>query len=72
MNQTFVLPGESAEKNGGVVALELGEGPLYGLVEVLNFALLDAGFLGDTIRNKQIMPSDATHSGGYVGLGIKF
>jgi hypothetical protein len=33
---------------------------------------LDAGFLGDTIRNKQLMPSDATHSGGYVGLGIKF
>ncbi len=33
---------------------------------------LDAGFLGDTIRNKNIMPSDATHAGGYVGLGIKF
>jgi hypothetical protein len=33
---------------------------------------LDAGFLGDTIRNKQLAPSDASHSGGYVGLGIKF
>jgi hypothetical protein len=33
---------------------------------------LDAGFMGDTIRNKNIMPSDATHAGGYVGLGIKF
>jgi hypothetical protein len=33
---------------------------------------LDAGFLGDTIRNKNLMPSDATHAGGYVGLGIKF
>ena len=33
---------------------------------------LDAGYLGDTIRNKNIMPSDATHGGGYVGLGIHF
>jgi hypothetical protein len=33
---------------------------------------LDAGFLGDTIRGKQLSPSDATHAGGYVGLGIKF
>jgi hypothetical protein len=33
---------------------------------------LDAGFLGDTIRGKQLSPSDATHASGYVGLGIKF
>jgi hypothetical protein len=33
---------------------------------------LDAGFLGDTIRGKNLSPSDATHAGGYVGLGIKF
>ena len=33
---------------------------------------LDAGFLGDTIRNKNLAPSDATHAGGYVGLGLKF
>ncbi|MEA2719758.1 MAG: hypothetical protein QOJ39_1622 [Candidatus Eremiobacteraeota bacterium] len=33
---------------------------------------LDAGFLGDTIRGKNISPGDATHAGGYVGLGIKF
>jgi hypothetical protein len=33
---------------------------------------LDAGFLGDTIRGKQLSPSDASHAGGYVGLGIKF
>ena len=33
---------------------------------------LDAGFLGDTIRGKNISPSDATHAGGYIGLGIKF
>jgi hypothetical protein len=33
---------------------------------------LDAGFLGDTIRGKNLSPSDASHSGGYVGLGLKF
>ena len=33
---------------------------------------LDAGFLGDTIRGKNLSPSDATHAGGYIGLGIKF
>jgi hypothetical protein len=33
---------------------------------------LDAGFLGDSIRGKSISPSDATHAGGYLGLGIKF
>jgi hypothetical protein len=33
---------------------------------------LDGGFLGDTIRGKNISPSDATHAGGYIGLGIKF
>ena len=33
---------------------------------------LDAGFLGDTIRGKALSPSDASHAGGYVGLGIKF
>jgi len=34
---------------------------------------LDAGFLGDTIRGAStVSPSDASHAGGYVGLGIKF
>ena len=33
---------------------------------------LDGGFLGDTIRGKNISPSDATHAGGYLGLGLKF
>lgn len=33
---------------------------------------LDAGFLGDTIRGQNLSPSDATHNGGYLGLGIKF
>jgi hypothetical protein len=33
---------------------------------------LDAGFLGDTIRGKNLAPSDVSHAGGYVGLGIKF
>jgi hypothetical protein len=33
---------------------------------------LDAGFLGDSINNKQLMPVSAAHSGGYAGLGIHF
>jgi hypothetical protein len=33
---------------------------------------LDAGFLGDTIRGKNIAPSDATHAGGYLGLGLRY
>jgi hypothetical protein len=33
---------------------------------------LDAGWLGDTIRGKNLSPADASHSGGYVGLGLKF
>jgi hypothetical protein len=33
---------------------------------------LDAGFLGDSIRGGNLSPSDATHAGGYVGLGFKF
>ncbi len=33
---------------------------------------LDLGFIGDRGRNKTNAPSDYTHNGGYVGLGIKF
>jgi hypothetical protein len=33
---------------------------------------LDAGFLGDTIRGKNLSPSDASHASGYLGLGLKF
>jgi len=33
---------------------------------------LDAGFLGDAIRGKNPAPSDASHAGGHIGLGIKF
>ena len=32
---------------------------------------LDAGVLGDTIRGTRNAPSDASHVGSYVGLGIK-
>jgi hypothetical protein len=33
---------------------------------------LDGGFLGDTIRGKNLSPSDGSHAGGYIGLGIRF
>ncbi|GAC1407633.1 MAG: hypothetical protein NVSMB64_14740 [Candidatus Velthaea sp.] len=33
---------------------------------------LDFGFLGDSIRGKNLSPSDASHAGAYLGLGLKF
>ncbi|HEY4441150.1 MAG TPA: copper amine oxidase N-terminal domain-containing protein [Candidatus Elarobacter sp.] len=33
---------------------------------------LDGGWLGDTIRGKNLSPSDASHTAGYLGLGLKF
>lgn len=33
---------------------------------------IDLGFLGDRGTNKTNAPSDYTHNGGYVGLGLKF
>ncbi|MDQ2873219.1 MAG: copper amine oxidase N-terminal domain-containing protein [Candidatus Eremiobacteraeota bacterium] len=42
--------------------LVLGNSPVF----------LDFGFLGDRGNNKSNAPSDFTHTGPYVGLGIKF
>jgi hypothetical protein len=33
---------------------------------------LDGGYLGDSVRGKNLSPSDATHNGAYLGLGLKF
>ena len=33
---------------------------------------LDGGYLGDSLRNKSLAPSDSSHGGAYLGLGIKF
>jgi hypothetical protein len=33
---------------------------------------VDAGVLGDAVRNKSNAPADATHNGAYLGLGLKF
>ncbi len=33
---------------------------------------LDLGFLGDRLQNKNLAPSDGSHSGAYLGLGLKF
>jgi hypothetical protein len=44
-----------------------------GTVSLGNTGLfIDLGFLGDSIRGKNLSPSDANHSGGYAGLGLKF
>ncbi|MDQ2681211.1 MAG: copper amine oxidase N-terminal domain-containing protein [Candidatus Eremiobacteraeota bacterium] len=42
--------------------LSLGKSPFF----------IDGGFLGDKGTNKTNAPSDFTHSGGYLGLGIHF
>ena len=33
---------------------------------------LDGGYLGDSLRAKSLAPSDSTHGGAYLGLGLKF
>ena len=33
---------------------------------------LDGGYLGDSVRGKTLSPSDASHTGAYLGLGLKF
>jgi hypothetical protein len=33
---------------------------------------LDGGFLGDSLRGKSLSPTDASHDGAYLGLGLKF
>jgi hypothetical protein len=44
-----------------------------GTVSLGNTGLfLDLGFLGDSIRGKNLSPADSQHSGGYAGLGLKF
>jgi hypothetical protein len=45
VNETFVLPSEAAEKNGGPVTLGFRKGVLNGLVKLLGRALRDPGFL---------------------------
>jgi hypothetical protein len=33
---------------------------------------LDGGYMGDSDRGKSLSPGDNTHSGAYIGLGLKF
>jgi hypothetical protein len=47
-------------------------GGTYGIGAQSTGLFLDFGFLGDTIRGKNLSPSDASHAGAYLGLGLKF
>ena len=49
----------------GVSVLLTGASSEFGL-------FLDGGYLGDSIRGKSLSPSDASHNGAYLGLGLKF
>jgi hypothetical protein len=33
---------------------------------------IDGGFLGDSLRSQSLAPSDSSHSGAYLGLGLHF
>jgi hypothetical protein len=46
-------------------SLSLSKAPGFGV-------FLEGGYLGDSLRVKSLGPSDATLSGPYVGLGLKF
>jgi hypothetical protein len=44
-----------------------------GTVSLGNTGLfLDLGYMGDTVRSKNLSPADSTISAGYAGLGLKF
>jgi hypothetical protein len=48
-------------------------GATYTVGSFTGFGLfLDGGFMGDSLRGKTLAPSDASHSGAYLGLGLKF
>jgi hypothetical protein len=49
----------------GATILLTGKSSPFGL-------FFDGGFLGDSIRGKSLSPGDASHNGGYAGLGLKF
>ncbi len=44
MHELLVLPGQPAEKEGGLSALVLREVPLFGTFEVMNLAFGHTGF----------------------------
>jgi hypothetical protein len=45
-------------------SLSLSKAPGFGV-------FLEGGYLGDSLRVKSLGPSDASHAGPYVGLGVK-
>ena len=49
----------------GVSVLLTGVSDPFGL-------FLDGGYLGDSIHTKSLAPADASHTGAYLGLGLKF
>ena len=51
-----------------ILKYQIGANYLFGNSPIF----LDLGFAGDNMQNKQNAPSNATHNGFYLGLGIKF
>ena len=52
--------------------LRTGHAPDIFYMEPDSPEFFDGGYLGDSIRGKSLSPSDASHNGAYLGLGLKF
>ena len=66
---TDVCPTGPFDLSYNVLKYQIGGALAFGRSSPI---FVDFGFLGDTGKNKQNAPSDYSHAGPYVGLGIKF
>lgn len=83
LDQTFSLygsawyyPSVSANVAAGSLSYRILKYQVGGTLTLMKSSsaglFLEGGWLGDSLRVKSLGPSDATHNGAYVGLGVKF
>jgi hypothetical protein len=66
------LAGTSAKLSYRVLKYQIGVSILITGAHDPFGLFLDGGYLGDSLRGKSLSPSDASHNGAYLGLGLKF
>jgi len=66
------LAGTTAKLSYRVIKYQIGVSILLTGAKDPFGLFLDGGFLGDSERGKSLAPSDETHDGAYLGLGLKF
>jgi hypothetical protein len=66
------LAGTSAKLSYRVLKYQIGVSILLTGAKDPFGLFLDGGYMGDTLRGKALAPSDSTHNGAYLGLGLKF